>query len=498
MDAGHVADFVQKHGAGVGLLEFAGLGDVGAGERALLVAEQLALHQIFGDRGAVDLDERPVRARRMLMDRARDHVLAHAAFPAQQHRGAGGRHARDGGENLLHRRAAADDVVELVALAQLLAQLAILVAQLADFQRLFHHGHQVIERKRLGQKIDRAGLHGLHRVFDGAERGHDDHGRVRVLAAQFVEQLQAVHAGQLQIGEDQVGASASLQAFLGGAGLLDFVAGGGQMQLDHAAELFFVFDHQDGGLHALGLSVDSRNGRNTRNTLPSPGSLSTVIVPPCSSTIFETIARPRPTPSILVVKNGLKMLSRFLGSMPEPRSITAISTGPVDLARLHRDAAVPAGWPARRSAADCRSRAPSIGDPSGRAECRANSSCRWQRRTADVLRSISAMPRRSLRQVGVLQPQCSGRAKSRKRVISELVRSTSEEMNPAISARLRFRLDDLAQHFGRSFHGAQRIAQLVRQAGGELAQRGQPFGAAHRGLGFLQTAVGSASCSAAA
>ena len=82
MDAGHVADFVQKHGAGVGLLELAGLGDIGAGERAFLVAEQFALHQVFGNRGAVDLDEGPVLARRMLMDRARDHVLAHAAFAA--------------------------------------------------------------------------------------------------------------------------------------------------------------------------------------------------------------------------------------------------------------------------------------------------------------------------------------------------------------------------------------------------------------------------------
>ena len=44
--------------------------------------------------------------------------------------------------------------------------------------------------------------------------------------------------------------------------------------------------------------------------LPLPGSLSTAILPPCSSTILETMARPRPTPCGLVVKNGLKMLSR--------------------------------------------------------------------------------------------------------------------------------------------------------------------------------------------
>ena len=154
----------------------------------------------------------------MLMDRARDHVLADAAFAGQQHRGARGRHAHDGRENLLHRGAAADDVFELIALAQRFAQLAIFVAQLADFERFFHHHGQVIERKRLGQEIDRAVLHRLHGVFHGAEGGHHDHRRVGVLRLQFFEQRQAVHAGQLQVGQDQVDVAGELPAFFGRAG----------------------------------------------------------------------------------------------------------------------------------------------------------------------------------------------------------------------------------------------------------------------------------------
>ncbi len=180
LDAGrHVADFVHENGAGVGLFELAGLADIGARERALLVAEQFALHQIFGQRGAVDFDERPILAGRVMMNGARDHILADAAFAAQQNGGAGGRHALNGGEDFAHGRAAADDVVEFVALAQLRAQLAIFVAQRADLERFVHHGHQVIERKRLGKKIHRAGFHGFHRGFDAAERGHDDHGRAQ-------------------------------------------------------------------------------------------------------------------------------------------------------------------------------------------------------------------------------------------------------------------------------------------------------------------------------
>ena len=39
--------------------------------------------------------------------------------------------------------------------------------------------------------------------------------------------------------------STTLQPLFGGAGLVHFEAGGEQLQLDHAAQFFFVFDNQD-------------------------------------------------------------------------------------------------------------------------------------------------------------------------------------------------------------------------------------------------------------
>ena len=51
---GHFADFVEKQRAQIGLLEIAGMVAVGAGERAGLVAEQLAFHQVGRNGGAVD------------------------------------------------------------------------------------------------------------------------------------------------------------------------------------------------------------------------------------------------------------------------------------------------------------------------------------------------------------------------------------------------------------------------------------------------------------
>ena len=58
----HVADFVEEDRAAVGHLELADLLLGRAGERAALVAEELRLDQLFGNRRAVDLHEPLLRA----------------------------------------------------------------------------------------------------------------------------------------------------------------------------------------------------------------------------------------------------------------------------------------------------------------------------------------------------------------------------------------------------------------------------------------------------
>ena len=59
----HVADLVEEQRAAAALLELADPAAVGAGEGALLVAEQLAFQQVLGDGGAVDgVKRRPAPA----------------------------------------------------------------------------------------------------------------------------------------------------------------------------------------------------------------------------------------------------------------------------------------------------------------------------------------------------------------------------------------------------------------------------------------------------
>ena len=126
-----LADFVEEHGAAVGQLEAADALADRAGERALLVAEQLALEQPGRDRRAIQLDEGADRGARSADEsRARP-----APCPSRSRR-------RSAPSNRLAPRsrspcstrpsalAAADDLLELVVAADLVFEVELLARQL--------------------------------------------------------------------------------------------------------------------------------------------------------------------------------------------------------------------------------------------------------------------------------------------------------------------------------------------------------------------------------
>src|SRR5947208_6431056 len=89
-------------------------------------------------------------------------------------------------------------------------------------------------------------------------------------------------------------------------------------------------------------------GSVNQNVLPFPISLSTPMVPPCSSTSWRDSARPSPVPSYLRLaeasswENSLKSLGRSSAAIPIPVSLTAIRTSeiappPVDGGGHNRD-----------------------------------------------------------------------------------------------------------------------------------------------------------------
>src|SRR5208283_5405088 len=105
LDGGrHVSDFIEKERALIGKFEFARLAGGRSGKSSFFVTEKLALQQIFRNRGAVDLDERPGGAARFFVNGARNEVFAHSALAAQKNGGVGGRNPFNGGEHFLHFR----------------------------------------------------------------------------------------------------------------------------------------------------------------------------------------------------------------------------------------------------------------------------------------------------------------------------------------------------------------------------------------------------------
>ena len=103
---------------------------VAPGERAARVAEQLALEQRLGDGAAVDRDERPGRARRLVVDEPRDPLLARAALAGDEHGGVDLGHPARQVHDLPHRAALGDDPQRLVDVAGHAHQRAAVLAQL--------------------------------------------------------------------------------------------------------------------------------------------------------------------------------------------------------------------------------------------------------------------------------------------------------------------------------------------------------------------------------
>ncbi len=109
----HVADFVEEQRAAVRLLEAAAPLRIRAGERALLVAEQLGLEKIRRNRRRIQRNERLRRTRAVIVKRARDELLTRARLTRDQHRDAGASESPDRAEHLLHGRRATEQLRNL-------------------------------------------------------------------------------------------------------------------------------------------------------------------------------------------------------------------------------------------------------------------------------------------------------------------------------------------------------------------------------------------------
>ena len=84
---GDVANFVEEERSVLCKLHTAWLSRNSSGESSPFVAEQLAFEQRVRESCAVDLDEWPIAARALLVNRVGNHVLARPTLATQKHRG---------------------------------------------------------------------------------------------------------------------------------------------------------------------------------------------------------------------------------------------------------------------------------------------------------------------------------------------------------------------------------------------------------------------------
>ena len=115
-DGRHLGDLVEKHGAAVGGAKQAEPVRDGAGEGAALVAEQLRLQQLVGHAAAILHHQRAGAAARVVMDAARQQLLAGAGLALDQDRQLGLRRLAREVAKLGHLLADIDELLEALAL----------------------------------------------------------------------------------------------------------------------------------------------------------------------------------------------------------------------------------------------------------------------------------------------------------------------------------------------------------------------------------------------
>lgn len=163
----HLTDLVQQQRASVRCLELADATRHSAGKRTALITEELSLKQRLRDARAVDGDERTAGGRALLVDGARDQLLAGTALAVNQHR---------------HRR---------------LDRVAQCAKQHPHLARLSNDVAKALAAARITRRVD-----GAKRLFDGSGQPRDERGLVDELKRAVLHRVQRQVHGAVPCQED--------------------------------------------------------------------------------------------------------------------------------------------------------------------------------------------------------------------------------------------------------------------------------------------------------
>ena len=217
---------------------------------------RIELHEIVGDRAAIDRDERLCLALAAAVDGAGEQFLADAGFAFDQHRnGRGGgllRRAQHG----RHGFAAGDDIGKRQPAFLAVADALQFALQRAGVERVAQADLQTLDADRLDHEILGAGAHRRHHVVDAAMGGLHDDGDVEAGFADFGQHAHAVEAGHHKIehhGVDRLGVRCGQRGDGGIAAIDDdgLIAAFLHHVLDQAARYRVIIGNQNGRSHGI-------------------------------------------------------------------------------------------------------------------------------------------------------------------------------------------------------------------------------------------------------
>ena len=227
--------------------------------------------------------------------------------PVDEHGGVAPRGAAHHVEHAQHGRALRHDRGAAVALRQLGAQIAVLAREARVIERARHHGQQRVVVEGLLHVVEGAEAQRRHRGGDRGVGRHHHHRDVGVHRAHALEHAEAVEAGHLEVGEQQVEAARGqgVQRGVRRGEALHLVAAAAQHHLEDRDEARLVVEHGDARRHAAAWAAAVRGSTSSKQAPrppgPAPAPCTTRSSPPWARAMRSAMARPSPVPLALVV-----------------------------------------------------------------------------------------------------------------------------------------------------------------------------------------------------
>ena len=240
-----------------------------------------------------------VGARRVVVQRARDELLARAGLARDQHRHARARQAADRLEHLLHRRRLADDARRRLR-GRLLGRSARALPRRARDEL-----DRFVDVERLRQILEGAALIGRHGAVEIRVRRDDDDGDVGIHAREPLHELEPAHVRHADVRDQHVGpaelqrAEELLAGFEGAREHVRLL----QRLLEHPPHGLVVVDDPNGQTGRCHQRAPLATGKRIWKTV-RPGSLVNSMSPPFRLTRSCAIVSPSPVPVGRPVTSG--------------------------------------------------------------------------------------------------------------------------------------------------------------------------------------------------